>query len=80
MSERFDFFPSGISLNPYLSSQGKAHRDTAVSNLDKAIIALENAIVELQKLQGLGTELYIARLQKEIDTYRTLRNVIRNLA
>ena len=79
MGERFDFFPTAISQAPYLNTKGRTQRDATVTNLDAAIIALENAIIELKKLQGLGTELYIARLQKEIEIYEKLRRAIRSL-
>jgi len=78
MGKTYDTRPS-ISTEPYLTRNGQENANTVIMHLDTAIDELEGAISELGKIEGMGTELYIARLQKLIGNCQGVKTAIRAL-
>lgn len=68
-----------ISREPYLTRRGQDNANAVCKNLDTAINELESARVYLSKIKGMGTELYIERLNELISNYRNVKRVIRGL-
>ena len=58
-----------ISEDAYLSSDGKYVGQQIYTHLSNTITELENAVMWLGKIEGMGTELYIERLKKLIKKY-----------
>ena len=78
MGQTYDTRPN-VSEEPYLTRNGQENANTVIMHLDTAIDELEGAISELSKIEGMGTELYIARLQKLIGNYQGVKTAIRAL-
>jgi hypothetical protein len=50
-----------------------------LSSIQLAMDNMHSAVLELQKVEGMGTELLVERLQKEIEIFRGIKSVISKL-
>lgn len=78
MGDIYDERPN-VSEDPYLSDEGRVLADNICSHLWDAIQELQGAIDALSKIGGMGTELYIKRLNKLIEKYQGIIKVIRGI-
>lgn len=78
MGKTYSSKPS-LSGDYYLNSSGKSHKQSVISQIQLAVSNMDFAIRELEKVKGLGTELLANRLQKEIDIFNGIKNVISKL-
>lgn len=79
MSDTYDYYPSHISTRPFLKPSGQSYKTAVISNLDLAIAEIETAIAELGKVEGIGAELYTARLNKVVPALETLKGAVKTL-
>ena len=68
-----------MSGDYYLNSAGQGHKRSVLSSIQLAMDNMYSAVLELQKVEGMGTELLVERLQKEIEIFRGIKSVISKL-
>lgn len=68
-----------LSGDYYLNSAGQGHKRSVLSSIQLAMDNMHSAVLELQKVEGMGTELLVERLQKEIEIFRGIKSVISKL-
>ncbi len=68
-----------LSGDYYLNSAGQGHKRSVLSSIQLAMDNMYSAVLELQKVEGMGTELLVERLQKEIEIFRGIKSVISKL-
>ena len=68
-----------LSGDYYLNSAGQGHKRSVLSSIQVAMDNMHSAVLELQKVEGMGTELLVERLQKEIEIFRGIKSVISKL-
>ena len=68
-----------LSGDYYLNSAGQGHKRSVLSSIQLAMDKMYSAVLELQKVEGMGTELLVERLQKEIEIFRGIKSVISKL-
>ena len=68
-----------LSGDYYLNSAGQGHKRSVLSSIQLAMDNMHSAVLELQKVEGMGTELLVERLQKEIEIFRGIKGVISKL-
>lgn len=78
MGATYDSKPS-VSDDHYLVNEGNSYKKAVLSNISEAVSLMRKAITELGKLQGLGQEMMIDRLAKEIAAYETIYGIISKL-
>ena len=61
----------------FVFDEGIHARDNVITKLNLVITELNDAITDLSKVQGIGTELYIARLNKEIKEYEAVLKAVK---
>lgn len=59
-----------------LTSSGRSAKNATISDLQKAIAKMEEAQAWISQCQGMGAEIYTAKLQERIETYRSLKSKI----
>ena len=69
-----------LSGDYYLNSAGQGHKRSVLSSIQLAMDNMYSAVLELQKVEGMGTELLVERLQKEIEIFRGIKSVISKLS
>ena len=68
-----------LSGDYYLNSAGQGHKRSVLSSIQLAMDNMYSVVLELQKVEGMGTELLVERLQKEIEIFRGIKSVISKL-
>lgn len=68
-----------LSGDYYLNSDGQSHKQSVLSSIQLAVDNMYSAVLELQKVDGLGAELLEERLIKEIEIFKGIKNVISKL-
>lgn len=65
-----------MAFNPFLSSSGKNYRNDTIFWMNEAINSLEDAINILREkegdhgINGIGSSIYVLRLEKEVANLR----------
>lgn len=68
-----------LSGDYYLNSSGRNHKQSVLSSIQLAVDNMYSAVLELQKVDGLGAELLEEKLIKEIEIFKGIKNVISKL-